>query len=70
MDTQPTYKVTELVGTSTESVDAAIRHGLARAATTLRQLDWFEVTAIRGQVAEGTAKQFQVVMKVGFRLEE
>ena len=70
MDTQPTYKVTELVGTSPVGVDDAVRNGLARAATTLRNLDWFEVTEIRGQIADGTATQFQVMMKVGFRLEE
>jgi flavin-binding protein dodecin len=70
MDTQPTYKVTELVGTSNESVDDAIKHGLARAAATVRNLDWFEVSAIRGRITEGTATQIQVIMKVGFRLEE
>ncbi len=45
-----TYRVTEIVGTSTESVDVAIRNGLARAAQTLRHLDWFEVTQIRGHL--------------------
>jgi flavin-binding protein dodecin len=63
------YRVTELVGTSPDSVDQAIRNGLSRAATTLRNLDWFEVTEIRGQVSEGSPEHFQVTMKVGFRLE-
>ena len=45
-----TYRVTEIVGTSPDGVDQAIRNGIARASTTLRHLDWFEVTQIRGQV--------------------
>jgi len=65
-----TYRVTEIVGTSTESVDMAIRNGLARAAETLRHLDWFEVTQIRGHLDEGGIDHIQVGMKVGFRLEE
>jgi dodecin len=64
-----TYCVTEIVGSSTDSVDGAIRNGLARAAETLRHLDWFEVTEIRGHLAEGAIDHFQVGMKVGFRLE-
>ena len=70
MDMQNTYKVTELVGTSTTGVDDAIRHALDRASATLRHLDWFEVTDIRGRIGDGSAPQFQVVLKVGFRLEE
>ena len=65
-----TYRVTEIVGTSTESVDMAIRNGLARAAQTLRHLDWFEVTQIRGHLDDGGIDHIQVGMKVGFRLED
>jgi dodecin len=65
-----TYRVTEIVGTSSEGVDQAITNGLARAAQTLRHLDWFEVTQIRGQVVDGAAQHVQVGMKVGFRLED
>ena len=65
-----TYRVTEIVGTSSEGVDQAVRNGLARAAQTLRHLDWFEVTEIRGQVVDGVPEHFQVGMKVGFRLED
>jgi dodecin len=65
-----TYRVTEIVGSSPESVDQAIRNGLARAASTLRQLDWFEVTEIRGHLEDGEIGHFQVGMKVGFRLED
>ena len=65
-----TYKVTEIVGTSPESVDGAIRSGLERASKTLRNLDWFEVSEIRGHLTDGAIGHFQVTMKVGFRLED
>ena len=65
-----TYRVTEIVGTSPTSVDEAIRNGIARASQTLRHLDWFETTEIRGHIADGHIEHFQVTMKVGFRLEE
>jgi dodecin len=64
-----TYRVTEIVGTSPESVEEAIKNGVSRANETLRQLDWFEVTEIRGHMAEGAVDYFQVGMKVGFRLD-
>lgn len=65
-----TYRVTEIVGTSPDGVDQAIRNGIARASTTLRHLDWFEVTQIRGQVKDEGVEHFQVGMKLGFRLED
>jgi flavin-binding protein dodecin len=65
-----TYKVTELVGTSTEDVSAAIRNGIATANRSLRNLDWFEVTEIRGHIEGGEVAHFQVGLKVGFRLDE
>lgn len=65
-----TYRITELVGSSTDSVDAAIRSAISRAGETLRGLDWFEVTEIRGHVVDGEVGHFQVGLKVGFRLEE
>ena len=65
-----TYKITEIVGSSPDSIDAAIRSGVARASTTLRNLDWFEVTEIRGHLQDGTVGHFQVSMKVGFRLDD
>ena len=65
-----TYRVTELVGTSPDGIDQAIRNGISRASTTLRQIDWFEVTEVRGQVVDGDVEHFQVGMKVGFRLED
>jgi len=65
-----TYRITEIVGTSPESVDKAIRNGIKRASETLRHLDWFEVTEIRGNITEGDIAHFQVGMKIGFRLED
>ena len=65
-----TYRVTEIVGTSTEGVDQAIKNGIARANETLRHLDWFEVTEIRGHIRDGEVDHVQVGMKVGFRLED
>ncbi|WP_214402364.1 dodecin [Pseudonocardia lacus] len=64
------YHVTEVVGTSPTSVDDAIRSAIERSAKTLRNLDWFETTSIRGHLDEGRIKHFQVTLKVGFRLEE
>jgi flavin-binding protein dodecin len=64
-----TYKVTEVVGTSTESIQQAVRNGIARASQTVRNLDWFEVTEIRGHVANGDVGHFQVTMKIGFKME-
>ena len=65
-----TYKIAEIVGTSEDGIDQAVRNGVNRAATTLRNLDWFEVTDIRGHLADGAVKHFQVTMKVGFRLDD
>jgi flavin-binding protein dodecin len=65
-----TYRVTEIVGTSPQGVDDAIRNGIGRAAQTLRHLDWFEITEVRGQIVDGVPEHFQVSMKVGFRLED
>ena len=65
-----TYRVTEIVGTSPESLEQAVRNGIARAGQTLRNLEWFEVSEIRGQIADGAVAHFQVSLKVGFRLED
>jgi dodecin len=65
-----TYRVTEIVGTSQTSLDDAIRNGITRASATLRSLDWFEVTEIRGHLEGGSIEHYQVGMKVGFRLED
>lgn len=65
-----TYRVTEIVGTSHDGVDAAIRSGLQRASTTIRNLDWFEVTQIRGHLENGQVEHYQVGLKVGFRIDD
>jgi flavin-binding protein dodecin len=64
-----TYSISEIVGTSDEGVDAAVRNGIAEAAKTLRNLDWFEVKEIRGHLANGEVADWQVTIKLGFRLE-
>lgn len=64
------YKLVEIVGTSSESFAKAADAGVRRAAKTLKNVDWFEVTEMRGRVKDGKVAQFQVKMKVGFRLEE
>ena len=64
-----TYGISEIVGTSPDSLEQAIRNGIAKAAQTVRNLDWFEVESVRGQLKEGQVAHFQVQMKVGFRIE-
>ena len=68
--TSRTYRKTEIVGTSPEGVDQAIKNGIARASQTLRHIDWFEVEEIRGYVKNGEVDHVQVTMKIGFRLED
>ncbi|EST32876.1 MULTISPECIES: dodecin [Streptomyces] len=65
-----TYRVTEIYGTSEAGVDEAIRNGIDRASQTLRGLDWFEVTQVRGHIVDGRIEHYQVGLKVGFRLED
>lgn len=65
-----TYRVTEVVGTSPDSVDAAIKGAISRASQTLRGLDWFEVTEIRGHIVDGDVGHVQVSLKLGFSLEQ
>jgi dodecin len=65
-----TYVKNEIVGTSTADVNTAIRNGIKRASQTLRHLDWFEVTEVRGVIMDGEVAHYQVTMKVGFRLED
>lgn len=63
------YGVTEIVGSSTESSDDAIRQAVAKANETLRNLEWFEVTTQRGHIENGQVAHFQVAIKVGFRYD-
>lgn len=64
-----TYSLTEIVGTSQEGIDQAIHNGIERASKSVRHIDWFEVTQIRGYVRDGV-DHFQVTLKIGFRLED
>ncbi|WP_448317167.1 dodecin [Streptomyces sp. CO7] len=64
------YRVTEIVGSSHEGVDHAIRNAVQRASRTVRNLDWFEVTQVRGHIEDGEIAHYQVGLKVGFRIEE
>jgi len=63
-----TYKLEEIVGVSETSSDDAIRNAVARASQTLRGLDWFQVVETRGTIADGGVRQFQVTVKIGFRV--
>ena len=65
---EKTYKLIELVGVSETSIEDAIQSAIARANQTLKNLDWFEVVEARGLIQEGKVSQFQVKLKVGFRL--
>ena len=69
MSDQKVYKLVEIVGTSPESFAKAVSTGVERASETLRHVDWFEVTELRGRVENGKVSQYQVKMKVGFRLD-
>ena len=64
------YSISEVVGTSPDSVEAAVTNAVTQAAKTLRNLDWFEVESIRGQLAEGAVAHWQVTVKLGFRVED
>ena len=73
--TDSVYRKTEIVGSSAEGLQQAIQAGINRARKTLRHLDWFEVTEIRGYLGgddrqDGSPEYWQVTMKVGFRLDE
>ena len=65
-----TYAVTELVGTSTTTIDDAITNAVTKASQTLRNLDWFEVTQIRGHLVDGAVGHYQVMLKIGFRYDD
>jgi flavin-binding protein dodecin len=64
------YSISEVVGSSPDGVEAAVGNAVAKASSTLRNLDWFEVTDIRGQLADGAVAHWQVTVKLGFRLDD
>ena len=63
------YRLSEIVGSSPNSVDEAIRTAVAKAAQTVRNIEWFQTEEIRGQVVDGAVAYFQVAVKIGFRVE-
>ncbi|RZK95046.1 MAG: hypothetical protein EOP30_05630 [Rhodococcus sp. (in: high G+C Gram-positive bacteria)] len=63
------YRVVEVVGSSTDSTDAAIKNAIARTNETVRNVEWFEVVETRGHVENGAVAHYQVTVKVGFRVE-
>jgi len=65
-----TYKLIELVGSSPNSSDEAVRNALAKASATIKHMDWFQVVETRGHVVDGKVAHFQVTLKVGFRIED
>ncbi len=64
------YKKVELVGSSPEGIEAAIENALARAAKTVHNMRWFEVTETRGHIVEGRVGHYQVTIRVGFTLDD
>jgi flavin-binding protein dodecin len=70
MSDHHTYKKVELVGSSKNSIDEAIRNAIAECNKTMKNLDWFEVVDTRGHIENGEIGHFQVTLKVGFRIEK
>jgi flavin-binding protein dodecin len=63
------YKITEIVGTSPVSFAEAVKAGVEEAAKTVRHMHWFEVSEMRGRIADGRVEEFQVTLKIGFKIE-
>ena len=64
------YRLSEIVGSSPNSVDEAVRNAIAKAARTVRNIEWFQTEEIRGQVVDGAIAHFQVTLKIGFRVDD
>jgi flavin-binding protein dodecin len=64
------YRLSEIVGSSPDSVDDAIRTAIAKAARTVRNIEWFQTEEVRGQVVDGGVAHFQVRLKIGFRIDD
>ncbi len=70
MQADHVYKIVELAGTSKESIEDAIQTAISRAHQTVRNMRWFEVVQTRGHIANGVVERYQVLLKVGFTMEE
>ena len=68
--TDHVYRLSEIVGSSTTSVDDAVRTAIRKASQTVRNIEWFQTQEIRGQVVDGDVAYFQVTVKIGFRVED
>jgi len=66
----PVFKKVEITGTSADSVSAAIEKAVEKAASSLREMSWFELTELRGSIDEGEVQQYQASIKVGFKLDD
>jgi len=64
-----TYKIIELVGTSPVSFAEAVKAAVSEASSTVRHMDWFEVVNERGRIVNGKVEEFQVTLRVGFKIE-
>jgi flavin-binding protein dodecin len=64
------YRLSEIVGSSETGVDDAVRTAIRKAAQTVRNIEWFEVGQVRGQVVDGEVAYFQVALKIGFRVDD
>jgi flavin-binding protein dodecin len=64
------YRIIEVVGTSQEGIEAAIRSAISRANATIRNLRWFEIAQTSGHIEQGKVQHFQVTLKVGFTMED
>jgi dodecin len=64
------YRLSEIVGSSPASIDEAIRNAIAKAGETVRNIEWFQVTEVRGQVVDNGVAYFQVTLKIGFRVDD
>jgi flavin-binding protein dodecin len=68
--TDHVYKLTEVVGTSPDSIETAVSNALAKAKTTVRNMRWLEVTQIRGHIEDGSLAHWQVMLRIGFTLDD
>ena len=68
--TEHVYKSLEITGTSPEGVTQAIDRAITKASQTVRNLDWFELISVRGQIADGRVAHYQATLKIGFRLDD
>ena len=64
------YKILELVGSSEKGIEDATQNAISRASKTIREMKWFEVVQVRGHVEKGSVRHYQVILRVGFTLED